>query len=129
MAILADRGPFFENGGPQDDPTWATKDRLAANVQKGAEIKLDKVNENATDILRADNDKWKPYNSRNHAQEGENVMFHDSHVEFQKKPIVGPNGDNIYTWQSAYTMEKTLLGRVPDDKRGPWTQTDAVLVP
>ncbi len=36
-------------------------------------------------------------NSKMHQDEGQNVLFLDSHVEFAKKPTVGVNEDNIYT--------------------------------
>jgi prepilin-type N-terminal cleavage/methylation domain-containing protein len=36
-------------------------------------------------------------NSSNHNGEGQNIGFADAHVEFQKKPTVGQNGDNVYT--------------------------------
>ncbi len=36
-------------------------------------------------------------NSKNHSQEGQNVMFGDGHVKFERSAYVGLNGDNIYT--------------------------------
>ncbi len=44
---------------------------------------------------------WQPYNSPNHggtsAGEGQNVLYQDGHAIFERKPIVGIDGDNIYT--------------------------------
>ncbi len=40
---------------------------------------------------------WKPYNSWNHAREGQNVLFADGHVSFERTPTVGVDHDNIYT--------------------------------
>lgn len=36
-------------------------------------------------------------NSRNHEGRGQNVLFADNHVEFQRTPACGVNGDDIYT--------------------------------
>ena len=36
-------------------------------------------------------------NSRNHAGQGQNVLFGDGHVEWADAPFVGMNRDNIYT--------------------------------
>jgi len=33
-----------------------------------------------------------------HQEDGQNVLFMDSHVSFEKKPFCGVNDDNIYTW-------------------------------
>ena len=46
-------------------------------------------------------DAWRQWNSPNHGGtgdgEGQNIMYCDSHVEFEKKPCVGIGYDNIYT--------------------------------
>jgi prepilin-type N-terminal cleavage/methylation domain-containing protein len=123
VALTADKGPFFDVGAT-DSNTNTTKDArsniTAVNIQ-GATT--------GSDILRADNDKWKSYNSRNHAGEGQDVLFGDGHVDFVKKPIVGVNYDNIYTEQENYTIEGSLKGRIPRDRFGPLTQTDSIIVP
>ena len=36
-------------------------------------------------------------NSLNHLEEGQNILFADSHVSFEKDPMQGIEGDNIYT--------------------------------
>ncbi len=36
-------------------------------------------------------------NSRNHAQDGQNVLYNDGHVEWAQTMWVGANGDGIYT--------------------------------
>jgi len=33
-----------------------------------------------------------------HQEDGQNVLFMDSHVNFEKRPFCGVNDDNIYTW-------------------------------
>lgn len=40
---------------------------------------------------------WRPFNSRNHGGEGQNVLYADGHVTFERRPVVGIDGDNIYT--------------------------------
>jgi prepilin-type N-terminal cleavage/methylation domain-containing protein len=125
MAILADKGPFFQAGttpaGGGDPP-----DALVG--EEGAAIDIYAGDASAT--LKADNEKWRPYNSRNHANEGENVLYQDGHAEFMKKPIVGVNYDNIYTQQGTdYTLLSSLLGNTPASVQGPITQTDSLIVP
>ncbi|NIQ99071.1 MAG: hypothetical protein GTN78_02550, partial [Gemmatimonadales bacterium] len=48
--------------------------------------------------------EWKQLNSGNHggtgAGEGQNVLFQDGHADFQRKPVVGIDADNIYTLMS-----------------------------
>jgi len=129
MAILADKGPFFQAGGAANVGDWATKDAYNNSYgSPGSTIGLKGVSGDIN-VLRADNEKWKVYNSRNHAQEGQNVMFQDGHVDFVKKPIVGVNFDNIYTRQDGYQLINGLLGKTPQNKFGPFTQTDTVIVP
>ncbi len=128
MAIMADKGPYFEAGSANS--TGETPDQATNQPGPGTEITLTGVSgSDPSAILKADNEKWRKHNSRNHAGEGENILFQDSHVDFAKKPIQGVNYDNIYTQQSAFTLQNCLLGVVPDDRKGPWTQTDSIIVP
>ncbi|MEW6249529.1 MAG: prepilin-type N-terminal cleavage/methylation domain-containing protein [Planctomycetota bacterium] len=131
MAMLADKGPFFQ-GGSSDG--WVTADTYAnkpgGSGQYGSTDRIQIQGAGTPElVLQADNDRWRPYNSRNHSSEGQNVLFVDSHVEFVKKPIAGVNFDNIYTWQYSYTLLDTLLGNVPADQKGPYTSTDSIIVP
>jgi prepilin-type processing-associated H-X9-DG protein len=76
--------------------------------------------------------QWRPYNSRNHAGQGQNVLFLDAHVEFVKTPLVGIHNDNIYTLQNSRTnAREIMIGVVPDPEQtwGPLTNTDSFIVP
>jgi prepilin-type processing-associated H-X9-DG protein len=126
VAILADKGPFFEAGTPA--ATGQVPDRPVAATPPGTAITLPNLN-NATAMLQADSRVWRPFNSRNHGGEGQNVLFVDGHVEFRKQPIVGVNYDNIYTQQGGYQLEDALLGWSPQDRQGPLTETDSIIVP
>mgnify|MGYP000399365901 FL=1 len=123
MAISADKGPFFTADAQQSDGT--VRDKYETSVTTVAIAGAT----TASDILKADNEKWRPYNSRNHNGEGENVLFQDGHVEFLKKPIVGVNYDNIYTMHNGVNLEQTLLGERPANQKGPYRNTDSVIVP
>ncbi len=131
MSISADKGPYF-TAGNTNVQTGVVQD--AANSAAGfiGGTPINPPTNGGTDAsayLKADNDKWANYNSRNHSNEGQNVLFQDGHVEFLKKPIVGVNYDNIYTEQSNYQLIDTLKGLVPRDDYGPFRNTDAVIIP
>jgi prepilin-type processing-associated H-X9-DG protein len=125
MSISADKGPFFEASTERADKSVG--DDYFGTFSGSTEIQLQTTD--PTQILKLDNEKWRNYNSRNHSSEGQNVLFQDGHVEFLKKPIVGVNYDNIYTWHSGWLLQHTLLGNIPDDEKGPKRDTDSVIVP
>jgi len=122
MPLMSDKGPYFEADTKVASTNW-TKDKLATNVV------VPNFGNAPADWFKADNDQWRPYNSRNHNGEGQNVMYVDDHVEFQKRPIAGINNDNIFTVQADYTLVGGMGGVIPGNKKGPRTGTDAVIVP
>jgi prepilin-type N-terminal cleavage/methylation domain-containing protein len=135
MAIMADKSPFFSAGSTSQQ--YGTTPDLFTG-ERGQQIDLEGGYSDASEVLKADNREWEEWNSRNHGKEGQNVLFNDGHVDFEKKPIVGANYDNIYTFQGAslggtsnadFQLINSLLGCQPDDSYGPLTQTDSVLVP
>lgn len=126
MPIAADKGPFYEADSPSSGGA-NTPDKLKSGFTQGSAITLPETQ--GDKILKMENEKWRPYNSRNHSTEGQTVMYQDGHADFDKKPIVGINYDNIYTYQKSYTFEDTLAGNVPKDQVGPLTSTDSVIVP
>jgi hypothetical protein len=74
MAVAADRNPWI------DSPfVGSRKDFSKFEPERGREA------------LRAGN-------AIGHRGDGQNVLFLDSHVSFEKKPYVGVNDDNIYTF-------------------------------
>jgi hypothetical protein len=79
MPLAADKGPFLTAN------TQVPSESLAATV----------VTVPSSDIRQAG--EWRPFNSLNHAGEGQNVLFRDGHVQFLRTPIVGIGLDNIYT--------------------------------
>jgi prepilin-type N-terminal cleavage/methylation domain-containing protein len=122
MAIMADKGPYFIAGTP--NPSDGTTPDQQSNIQEP------NFPGNGGQALRVSNDEWRPYNSRNHNGEGQNVLFLDDHVTFHKKPLAGVNNDNIFTRQKTnYNFRGTLMGDLPDDSEGPLTATDSVIVP
>lgn len=136
MAVNADRGPFFIQGTARTaaDEAGSIADAFfnTAATPGGAITTFTPSVEDQ--ILKLDNDRWRPYNSANHNGEGQDVLYADSHVEFARKPIVGVNSDNIYTTFSnttsaAITLKDSLVGTYPGNGKGPAVQTDNCIIP
>lgn len=132
MPLAADKGPYFQagatanaqlTGGFPDDTSGLEMDDPTTFANASTEEAL----------LRLSNDQWRLYNSRNHGNDGQNVLFVDGHAEFVRKPIVGVANDNIYTAQTALNNPvKVMLGQMSGDSAnglGPSTNTDSVIIP
>jgi hypothetical protein len=66
-------------------------------------------------------------NAVSHQREGQNVLFLDSHVAFEKRPYCGVDDDNIYT-VSARPPEADPWGTPPNLGSQPACRKDALLV-
>jgi len=65
-------------------------------------------------------------NAVTHQEEGQNVLFGDSHVTFEKVPFCAINDDNIYTWQDGGDVR---VGSPPiPGTSEPGNRTDSFLV-
>ena len=66
-------------------------------------------------------------NSPNHGGEGQNVLFGDGHVQFDSKPFIGVDDDNIYTYGPSGTKHPNQGG---DGIVGsPADANDSILLP
>ena len=101
MAVAADRNPFIKS--PMAEP----KDFTKFAVEAGKEA-------------------LKAGNAAQHQDEGQNVLFLDSHVNFEKKPYCGVNEDNIYTYW--VTGQDIRRGAVPTITSTPQDRTDSLVV-
>ncbi len=141
MVIWADKGPWFQSGGPGETEPANQSDTYKNTTTFGSGKALAVGVTTANDILGLDNDRWRNYNSRNHTGEGQNALYQDGHVEFVRRPIVGVNFDNIYTLQGVdgggtgtFTLTESLLGYVPietptENGGAPLTSSDSIIVP
>ena len=123
VAVAADKGPYYQSGGPGLAGSNTTRDERSSVNPPAAWAGRD---------VQISNDESRPYNSRNHRGEGQNVLYMDMHLAFAKSPLAGLNGDNIYTIQGKKgDRVATLIGLVPDAKQawGPMTNTDSFIVP
>ena len=111
LAVMADRNPWFKDDGLfeaiNSTPTTSTtgvyvlKSGTDIDATTGALTTTGKTNS-------------KLANSKAHGQEGQNVLYMDSHVAFENSPIVGIEEDNIYApWAT------TTGAGVTDKKTGP----------
>ncbi|MEE9295223.1 MAG: type II secretion system protein [Phycisphaerae bacterium] len=103
MAMVADKGPYAEDGGQVPEYEAGVFDLSTAPRQ------------------------WMRFNSPNHggrgAGDGQNIYFADGHVDFEQKPAVGVDGDNIYTLmgqmqQNADTTAARIAGSDPQGTTG-----------
>jgi len=60
-----------------------------------------------------------------HQEDGQNVLFVDTHVGFEKRPFCGINDDNIYTFWDGGDIK---IGSPPTIGSGPQDKLDSLLV-
>jgi hypothetical protein len=100
MAVAADRNPWIPS------PGWSVKDFNAFNPDGSRQA-----------IMSG--------NSFPHKDEGQNVLYLDSHVNFESVPSCGINGDNIYTSWNGKDIRK---GKKPELGSQPANKNDSLLV-
>jgi len=89
--LAADRNPYLDENAESylDGPPGGTSGELPPSWD-------------TTDNIYVDDDKTG--NAAPHQREGQNVLFNDSHVNFEKYPNVGIDNDNIWKhWNSSDT--------------------------
>ena len=104
-AVMADRNPWFNPDKLTKCAGTATQEDFLANVDKlGGNLGWDGI---------ADLQKWQTQvgNAEEHDREGQNVLFNDGHVSFEKRPDVGTRYDNIYTTKGGQGAGGTDLQR------------------
>ncbi len=123
VPIMADKGPYLSAQVPLPSQSLGVAPPPPGNRNVAAPA------------------EWRPFNSRNHGADGQNVLFADGHAEFRSMPTVGIYYDNIYTialdnldqasrivgespWaRSAHPLEMT------DDRGSPTPTGDSVIFP
>lgn len=100
MAVAADRNPW------QDSLFAKARDFHAFNPD-------------------GDRKAIKAGNSIPHKEDGQNVLFVDSHVSFEKDSFCGINDDNIYTYWDGPDIRR---GAIPNLKSQPAGRLDSMLV-
>ena len=127
MPISADKGPYYQakTGGQGQWVDGCHKDERSSTEPPT-------WSEDVIIVIKKSNEEWRNYNSVNHNQEGQTILFVDGHADFKRKPIEGVNKDNIYTAVNDYMDQLNgVLGQVGDtgSNIAPLTQTDSYLVP
>jgi prepilin-type N-terminal cleavage/methylation domain-containing protein len=129
MPVSADKGPYFQ--AMVSNGEWVAGD---SKDERSGVLVPSSWGTDPVVIIKKSNEEWRPYNSGNHNQEGQTILYVDGHADFTKKPIEGINKDNIYTANDGNYQQQlnSLLGVVPSgpsDKFAPLTQTDSFLIP
>ena len=137
MPIAADKGPYYM----QFDEEVQTGVGAYPDEVSGVETPVAWFTEfgyNPIAVIKKSNEGWRPYNSRNHNYEGQNILYVDGHADFQRKPISGINNDNIYSAvgnvegvAGFQNQINSLIGRFGDSSASivPLLQTDSYLIP
>jgi hypothetical protein len=63
--------------------------------------------------------RYKKGNCGHHQREGQNVLFMDNHIYFEKQSFCGVNDDNIYTYWNGSDIQQgapPVIGSQPADK-------------
>jgi hypothetical protein len=102
MAVAADRNPFVKS--PMADA---------------------KVIPAGFNPDTASKEQQRLVNANQHQEDGQNVLFLDSHVSFEKTPYVGINDDNIYTFWNGGDIR---VGAAPTLGSEPQSRTDSMVV-
>ena len=105
QVFAADKGPYYLQA--QGNPNW-------------------NVGETPGGITLNDSPKtWRPFNSPNHGGlsngEGQNCLFGDGHVTFERTPHVGIDNDNIYTLMTNVWSATNPFNRIHGFT--PWNST------
>jgi len=100
MAVAAHRNPW------QDSPFAKARDFHAFNPD-------------------GDKKAWKAGNAIAHQGDGQNVLFMDAHVSFERHSFCGINDDNIYTYWDGPDIRR---GAIPNLKSQPAGRLDSMLV-
>ena len=90
MVIMADKNPWFDPSLTEGTPTNDDYMNYVDQINMGTDPGDDKWDEL---------EKWEVQiaNSNAHMREGQNVLYNDGHVAFEKRSDVGVQNDNIYT--------------------------------
>jgi prepilin-type N-terminal cleavage/methylation domain-containing protein len=108
FAVAADRNPWFKS--PAGDPAvWAN---FRSDLQ-GAGGTAEQA---------------KTGNAMAHQLEGQNVMFLDTHVDFEKRSYCSVENDNIYTVSGLSTGGATVGNAMPTTASTPLSRKDSFLV-
>ncbi len=98
MAVAGDRNP------------WLVPERIDEDGRSFADFMPDEGLTKNTGT----SETAKVGNSDSHQGDGQNVLFLDSHVGFEKRAFVGTDNDNIYTYQmSGAQASMDLKGQMP----------------
>jgi prepilin-type N-terminal cleavage/methylation domain-containing protein/prepilin-type processing-associated H-X9-DG protein len=73
-----------------------------------------------------DKDSVNVGNAISHQEDGQNVLFMDGHVDFERQSFCGVNDDNIYTWWNGGDVRMGGIPEVPNSE--PQDRTDSLLV-
>ena len=90
MAVAADRNPWLDPGVETLNFTWDSHEKVG-------------------DIAR-----YQYGNAGAHQREGQNVLFMDNHVDFEKQSFCGIEEDNIYTYTDLLVEPNIQQGVAPD---------------
>lgn len=102
---------------------YRLSNKLSAEFAVGADRNPGVLGKNANvylPVLNSPTSVMQQGNSRNHEWEGQNVLYGDGHIAWQKTPFCGIAQDNIYTSE---------IGVAPKVEASPGHPADSILLP
>lgn len=119
------QNPYPDATGAQ---TFRFNDTLGAEFAMAADINPGQTSPNDNVLFVGSTSSardMKQANSNNHDKDGQNVLYGDTHVEFQQNPFVGVQRDHIYARRSGTAIN----ANANPTNGGPYDGNDTVLLP
>jgi hypothetical protein len=113
FAVAADRNPWLDSPAAKAETFPGSNPAFRPDISP----------------WNASNEEAKKGNAIAHQKDGQNVLFLDSHVQFEKRAYCSIEDDNIYTVAELGTQMGSALGTQPPQSQfDPANRKDAVLI-
>jgi len=123
MAVAADPNPWHIHADVETDKTRTTQ---ASSTRIGDTTDGGPFGSEGPYSHKLERDNVRFGNSNAHQEEGQNVLFADGHVAFEKTPFCGSEEDNVYT--AYHPGRERQIGTKNPDPFEPYHRRDSFLI-